>query len=78
MIVPTKHISTEYSLIGLGAILLKHLEHPRAVTGLWEAVRRYPEIATFKRFVLALDLLYAVGAIEWDDGLLKKNQRSLR
>lgn len=72
MILPTKHISTRNSLLGVGAIILEHLYYPRTVTSLWDAVSTMPEVATFERFVLALDLLYMIGAVEMDEGLLHR------
>ncbi len=75
MILPTKHISTERSLIGLGAAILERLDRPRTITALWERSRILPEVASFERFVLTLDLLYAIGAIELRDGLLQKKQQ---
>jgi len=72
MILPTKHISTRNSLLGVGAIIIEHLNHPRTVTSLWSDLSKLPEIATFERFVLVLDLLYIIGAIELEEGLLYK------
>lgn len=72
MILPTKHISTGNSLLGMGAALLAALDRPRTVTSLWDEARGWPETATFERFTLALDLLYACGAIFLDDGLLRR------
>lgn len=72
MILPTKHIPTGHSLLGVGAIVLDALERPRTVSALWDGVRSRPEVGTFGRLVLALDLLYAVGAVELDDGLLRR------
>jgi hypothetical protein len=74
MILPTKHISTRNSLLGIGATILVHLNHPRTVTSLWSSVSKIPEVSTFERFVLALDLLYMIGAVELEDGLLRKCQ----
>ncbi len=70
MILPTKHISTRHSLLGVGATIIEHLYHPRTITSLWDVVSAIPEVATFERFVLALDLLYMIGAVEMDEGLL--------
>ncbi len=72
MILPTKHISTRHSLLGLGAMLLDHLSTPMTVTGLWDKIRTLPEIGTFKRFILTLDLLYTIKAIDYTDGLLQR------
>ena len=72
MILPTKHISTRNSLLGVGATILEHLYQPRTVSSLWNAVSTMPEVATFERFVLTLDLLYTIGAIEMETGLLRR------
>jgi hypothetical protein len=72
MILPTKHISTRNSLLGVGAIIIEHLNYPRTVTSLWSDLSKLPEIATFERFVLVLDLLYMIGAIKLEEGLLYK------
>lgn len=72
MILPTKHISTSHSLLGVGAIILEQLYQPKTVSSLWSAVATIPEVATFERFVLTLDLLYAIGAIEMEMGLLRR------
>ena len=72
MILPTKHISSQQCLLGLGAQLLKELERENTVTGLWGIARTNPDIRTFERFVSALDFLYIIGAIELNDGLLRR------
>lgn len=74
MILPTKHIGASQSLLGVGALVLKHLDTTPTLTELWEQVRKVPEVGTFKRFVLSLDLLYAIGAVTLEDGLLKRTQ----
>lgn len=74
MILPTKHITVEYSLIGVGGLLLKELGQPTTVSDLWETVRSQPQVATFERFTLALDLLYMVGAIELRGSELRRKQ----
>lgn len=72
MILPTKHLPTSHSLLGLGALVLVHLDRPRTVTGLWDRVRSREEFATYSRLVLALDLLFAIGAINFDQGMLRR------
>ena len=72
MILPNKHVKTKYSILGLGALLLKYMHRPQRVSTLWEKVRVIPEVGTFERFVLALDLLYALGAIELQEGKLRR------
>jgi hypothetical protein len=72
MILPTKHISTHNSLLGIGAAILKRLEKPQTVTALWNSIHNAKEVANFERFVLALDVLYTIEAIEIENGLLRR------
>lgn len=74
MILPNKHLGLSRSILGQGAVLLENLREPRTVSSLWALVRARPDFITFQRFTLALDFLYLVGAIEWDDGLLRRKQ----
>ena len=72
MILPSKHISQNQALIGVGAVLLKAIDKPQTVTSLWEAVRENASIGTFERFVLALDMLYITEAVTLQSGLIAK------
>jgi hypothetical protein len=72
VILPTKHIPTHRSLLGLGGIVLTKLTGPTTPSALWEEIRPYPEIATYSRFILTLDLLFAMGAIELREGLIAR------
>ncbi len=74
MILPTKHIPARQSLLGVGAVLLRHLKQPRTVTALWERVRGDSNVRTFSRYVLALDLLHAMGAVDLVDGVLRRRK----
>ena len=71
MILPTKHITVENSLIGVGGLLLPLLRQPTTVSALWEVAREMPQVATYERFTLALDLLYILEAVEFRDGKLR-------
>jgi hypothetical protein len=75
MILPTRHISTGHSLVGVGAVVLKHLAHDQTATRLWDRVRDCPEVGNYQRFVLALDLLYLLGAIGLENGLIRRNRQ---
>lgn len=70
MILPTKYIAQHEALIGVGATLLAHLSGPMTVSGLWERLRSEPNVGTFERFVLASNLLYLIGAIDIQNGLI--------
>lgn len=68
MILPTKHILPAQSLIGAGTVILKQLNRPKTISILWDKVNAYPEIQSFTRFILVLDMLYVIDAIELNDG----------
>jgi len=72
MILPTKHITSENSLLGVSALVLGNLNKPRTITSLWENVRKVPQVGTYQRFILSLDLLYLMGVIELEEGLLRR------
>jgi hypothetical protein len=74
MILPTKHISENEAILGVGATILHHLDSPITVSGLWERTKVESNVGTFERFVLAVDLLFIIGAIELRDGLLVRVQ----
>ncbi len=79
MILPAKHLSTERSLVGIGAEILQVLSSAKTVSETWTVVREnrletgYP--VTFDWFVLALSWLYAISAVELFEGLLQRRQR---
>ena len=78
MILPTKHIRPERALLTIGAEILATLRGPMTVSRVWDGVRRRRGETTehapisYDWFVLALDLLFALGAVELEDGLLRK------
>ncbi|MHB8330813.1 MAG: ABC-three component system middle component 6 [Candidatus Dormibacteria bacterium] len=75
MILPTKGISSSRALLTVGAQLLSLLVGPLTVSGLWHSVKSYrvaqelPEIS-FDWFVLGLDLLFLLGTVELQEGLI--------
>lgn len=73
MILPSKHISQEKALLSVGAKLLKVLTRPKTVSTVWEQVRLADSIS-YDWFVLALDLLYTIDAIEISEGLLSRRE----
>ncbi|MEQ8261201.1 MAG: hypothetical protein RH947_12975 [Alcanivorax sp.] len=72
MILPSKHISEDQALIGVGAVLLRNLKRPQTATALWESARQEKSVGTYERFVLALDLLYITGIIHFSQGMIEK------
>jgi hypothetical protein len=75
MILPTKHIRPANSLIGTGGQLLHLLQEPKGVSSLWERVRTREPALSFERFVLALDFLFIIAAIEMQQGTIRKARK---
>jgi hypothetical protein len=75
MILPSKHLPPQRALLTLGAKLLRQLDSPKTVSTLWEAARESSQIS-FDWFVLALDVLYAMEAIDIQEGLISKKASS--
>jgi len=72
MIMPNKNIKLSYSLLGIGSILLTNLSRPKTVSTIWENVKKYDEVNNFEKFVLAMDLLFSLNLIIFDDGLIRR------
>ena len=79
MILPSKHLSPDRALLTVGGRILLYLSQPKTVSALWEELPRQgkkkPDATStlsYDGFVLALDLLYLIGAIEMEDGLLAR------
>jgi hypothetical protein len=84
MILPSKHLPAERALLTIGARLLAHLERPMTISALWQEMQKARSDAAkhakdqaaslgFDWFILALDLLYLLGAVHLRDGLLVRN-----
>ena len=70
MILPTKHISFDRSLLLLGGSVIEQLEGPLTVTRLWADTRERTAVRSFDEFALALSFLFAIGAVELQGGLV--------
>jgi len=68
MILPTKHLPTDRSLIAIGADIIKLLDRPKSVSALWsefqELNSRKNRRPTFDWLMLGIAMLYALDAIE--------------
>ena len=76
MIEPTKYMPIEFSLLGVGAVLLEQLGPTDTVSSLWDKVRSNEQVRTFDRFAEAITLLYAANLIAMRGGVLVKSRRS--
>ncbi len=80
MILPSKKLKTENSLIYIGGNLLGVLNEPMTVSRLWEELKGLSAQGspkngldfTYDWFVLALDLLFIVGVLELSHGRLHR------
>ena len=72
MIIPDKNIKLSYSLLGIGSILLTNLSRAKTVSTIWENVKKYDEVNNFEKFVLAMDLLFSLNLITFDNGLIRR------
>lgn len=76
---PDKHIKFSESLLGLGSFALEKLASPQTIDDLWVEFCKcrnngaYPSPHSFENLVLAVDTLYAIGAIApiGQDGILR-------
>lgn len=81
MILPTKHIRPERALLTLGAEILGCLGRPKTVSRLWDDVRSGRVTGdirlgvSYDWFILALDLLFMLGALEFENGLVRRASR---
>lgn len=77
MLLPDKHIRFSESLLGLGAFVLEEIETTKNLDTLWIALRKamatdqMPATHSIDNLVLAIDMLYGIGALQLsDDGTL--------
>jgi len=77
MILPTKGIEPSKALLTIGADVLRELDEAKTVSRLWSDLRGSvdrPLNITFDWFVLSLNLLYTIGAIEQSGGRLRRQK----
>ena len=75
MILPTKGIAPQQALISLGAEILRLLSESKTVSRLWHDFKQQTDRTTrvtFDWFVLGLDLLFALGAVDFDRGRVRR------
>lgn len=78
MILPTKHLPTERSLIAIGADIVELLDEPKTLSRLWLEFQQLNERRelrlSFDWFTLALTLLYTIDAVEQRDHRLQRRE----
>ena len=74
-IAPTKYMPLEYSLLGLAAAVLEAIGGSESISALWDKVRADEKVRTFDRFAEALTILFTVGVIRLEGGLIVRTTR---
>ena len=78
MLLPSKSIAADQALITVAGQVLLQLDRPRTVSATWDSLRSWrerhtmPSAVPFWWFALAVDVLYACGAISLSDGMLRR------
>lgn len=72
MMLPTKHVTLSKSILCTGAVIIGETDRARTVTALWNACKKKPEVRTFDRFILGLDLLFMLGIVTYKDGMVRR------
>ena len=78
MILPTKHLKQDRALLTVGARILSLLQEPKTVSAIWEELlstntaQHHQKPLRYDHFVLAIDLLYLMSAIEMNEGHLSR------
>jgi hypothetical protein len=78
MILPTKHLNGNRALLTVGAEIIRLLSRPKSISRLWDDLKHARNNETnssnliYSWFILTLDLLYLLKAIEFrDDGMIQ-------
>jgi len=75
VILPTKGIRPDKALLSVGASVLRALSEPKTVSRLWSeiSVQNEHELQiSFDWFVLALDLLFVIDAVQYASGRVER------
>ena len=78
MILQTKHVRPDRALIGVGAEVLDILKRPMTMSRLWDEMRGRRSLHApnapidYQWFVLSLDLLFMIGAVEFYRGVIRR------
>ena len=78
MILPTKHLRPERSLLAISGEVLSVLDEPKTVSRIWEEFsksrsrERDRAPVSYDWFVLSLDLLFILGAVGFRAGRVER------
>lgn len=77
MILPSKHLSEDRAMLGVGASILRLLDEPKTASRLWDELKTQRQqesrsVLSYDWFVLALDFLYCLRAVDLDRGRIRR------
>jgi hypothetical protein len=72
MILPNKSTSFTKSILGIGSQMLLFTEEVHSVSSLWQIIKETYKNISYQKFILTLDLLFSLGLIEYQEGMIKK------
>jgi hypothetical protein len=75
MLIPDKYVAVERSLLGQAAAILEVKQPNQTVSELWSVLATSQSGWTFDRFALALALLFGLGVVRLDHGILDWGSR---
>ena len=79
MILPTKRLGIDRALLTVGGEIVRLMDEPKTVSRTWEEFKRANKAQgnrhsiSYDWFVLALDLLYAIGAVKFEGGRIERS-----
>jgi hypothetical protein len=81
MLLPSRSVSPQRALLSVAAQVSLQLDGPRTVSETWTRLKEWREAnefdqpLTFEAFLLALDMLYAMGLVDFDGHTLRLTSR---
>jgi hypothetical protein len=82
VLTPTKNLHEDKTIIKIGARVLSILTSPSSLSSIWESYLQVQKqdsnnilCIQFDTFILALDFLYMIGVIEYQDDLLWRSPK---
>lgn len=75
MLLPDKYVREGSSILGQAANLLRLRRPGMTVSDLWYSVRESSIEMSYDRFILSLDLLYILGAVDVSEGVIRWPER---
>jgi hypothetical protein len=81
MLLPSRSVSPQRALLSVAAQISLQLDGPRTVSETWTRLKEwragneFDQPLTFEWFQLALDMLYAMGLVDFDGRTLRRTGR---